>query len=194
MKKENTTSVAIVATKNNIETVKVEQTNKPTADKATPVAPAPPATPTAKVMAAPAKKVEPTPTPDSVKMQAETVLKLSKRIKELEEQLRKEPQSIEERIEYYKRKQQLTGRYQNLNAQIQHLEKLREQVEACNDEVEDFTNDANTYRLRLMIPSSQYNEKDVINISNVPLINEVINLLVAKMHDKAESLQNEIAA
>lgn len=33
MKKENTTSVATVATKNNTETVKVEQTNKTTADK-----------------------------------------------------------------------------------------------------------------------------------------------------------------
>lgn len=187
MKKENTTSVATVATKNNTETVKVEQTNKTTA-----VAPAPPATPTAKAVPTPAPKVE--PAPDPAKMQAETVLKLSKRIEELEEQLRKEPQSIEERIEYYQKKQQLTERYKNLTAQILHLKKLREQVEECNDEVEDFSNDANIYRLRLMIPSSSYNEKDVINISNVALIGEVINLLTAKMQDKALSLQSEIAA
>lgn len=189
MKKENTTSVATVATKNNPETVKVEQTSKTTADKQTSnkptaVAPAPPATPTAKAV----------PAPDPAKMQAETVLKLSKRIEELEEQLRKEPQSIEERIEYYQKKQQLTERYKNLTAQILHLKKLREQVEECNDEVEDFSNDANIYRLRLMIPSSSYNEKDVINISNVALIGEVINLLTAKMQDKALSLQSEIAA
>ena len=197
MKKENTTSVATVATKNNTETVKVEQTNKTTADKQTSnkptaVAPAPPATPTAKAVPTPAPKAE--PAPDPAKMQAETVLKLSKRIEELEEQLRKEPQSIEERIEYYQKKQQLTERYKNLTAQILHLKKLREQVEECNDEVEDFSNDANIHRLRLMIPSSSYNEKDVINISNVALIGEVINLLTAKMQDKALSLQSEIAA
>lgn len=193
MKKENTTSVAIVATKNNAETAKVEQTNnKPTAEKTTPVAPAPPATPTAKVGATPAKKAE--PTTDPVKTQAETVLQLSKRIEELEEQLRKEPQSIEERIAYYQRKQQLTERYKALNAQIKHLKELRERVAEDNADVPDFSNDAEAFRLRFIAPSSPYNEKDILNISSASLINEVIDLLATKMQEKAMSLQTEIAA
>ena len=197
MKKENTTSVATVATKNNTETVKVEQTNKTTADKQTSnkptaVAPAPPATPTAKAVPTPAPKTE--PAPDPAKMQAETVLKLSKRIEELEEQLRKEPQSIEERIAYYQRKQQLTERYKALNAQIKHLKELRERVAEDNADVPDFSNDAEAFRLRFIAPSSPYNEKDILNISSASLINEVIDLLATKMQEKAMSLQTEIAA
>lgn len=136
----------------------------------------------------------PPATPDKEKTlnEAKQVLELSKRIEELEAQLRKEPQTIEERIEYYERKQLLTERYKKLHEQVRSLDNLREQVAEENLGVDDF-NDSNDYfRLKLLVPS--YGEKSAFVISNQALIECVLDLLKNRMLDVANSLQKEIAA
>ena len=184
---KNATTVAQTTTNENTSpktaTAKAEQT-APQAEQPT----------TQSEQTAPTATPPATPEKAQVLDKAKKVVELSKRIEELEEQLRKEPQSIEERIAYYQRKQQLTERYKALNAQIKHLKELRERVAEDNADVPDFSNDAEAFRLRFIAPSSPYNEKDILNISSASLINEVIDLLATKMQEKAMSLQTEIAA
>lgn len=131
--------------------------------------------------------------PDAAKKQAETVLELSRRIQELEEQLRQEPQSIEERIAYYKRKQALTERYEKYMAQVGHLNELREQVEEVNSDAEDFSNEREKYRLQIFLPHC-YRDEAALTITNASLIDCVLDLLRERMLNRAESLQAEISA
>lgn len=134
---------------------------------------------------------EPLPSPTAT--QAETVLKLSRRIEELEQQLRREPQTIEERIQYYKRKQELTERYERFNEQIAHLDELREKVAEDNADADDFSNSKEVYRLQLFAPHS-YQDKSVLSITNETLIDDVLDLLKTRMLNKAAELKTEISA
>lgn len=148
---------------------------------ATPAFPATPATPAGQLF------------PDPATKQSETVLKLSKRIAELEKKLRQEPQTIEERIEYYKRKQELTERYERYTAQVQHLDELRAKVEEANRDADDFGTTRDKYRLQLFAPSA-YRDESVLSITNESLIDDVLDLLKGRMLKKAEELKVEISA
>lgn len=148
---------------------------------ATPAVPAAPATPAGQLF------------PDPATKQSETVLKLSKRIAELEKKLRQEPQTIEERIEYYKRKQELTERYERYTAQVQHLDELRAKVEEANRDADDFGTTREKYRLQLFAPSA-YRDESVLSITNESLIDDVLDLLKNRMLKKAEELKVEISA
>lgn len=130
--------------------------------------------------------------PDAPTMQAETVLKLSRRIEELEQQLRQEPQTIEERIAYYKRKQALTERYEHFIAQVEHLDELRQQVEETNDDAADFSDSRDNYRLQLFVPG--YSKEAVVSITNAVLIDSVLDLLRERMMNRAAELKAEISA
>lgn len=131
--------------------------------------------------------------PDAPKVQAETVLKLSQRIEELEQQLRQEPQTIEERIAYYKRKQALTERYEHFIAQVNHLDELVQQVEETNDDAADFSDTREKYRLQIFAPHS-YQDKSVLSITNPVLIDSVLALLRERMLNRAAELKTEISA
>lgn len=148
---------------------------------ATPAVPATPATPAGQLF------------PDPATKQSETVLKLSKRIAELEKKLRQEPQTIEERIEYYKRKQELTERYERYTAQVQHLDELRAKVEETNVDADDFGTTRDKYRLQLFAPHT-YRDESVLSITNESLIDDVLDLLKGRMLKKAEELKVEISA
>lgn len=131
--------------------------------------------------------------PDAPKMQAETVLKLSRRIEELEQQLRQEPQTIEERIAYYKRKQALTERYEHFIAQVEHLDELRAQVDDMNEVADDFSDTREKYRLQIFAPHL-YQDKSVLSITNAVLIDSVLALLRERMLNRAAELKAEISA
>lgn len=141
-----------------------------------------------------AQTATPPATPEKVQVldKAKQVIALSKRIEELEEQLRKEPQTIEERIEYYERKQVLTERYKKLHQQIRNLDNLRKRVEEENIDADDFEDTRDYYRLQLLTPG--YRDEVAISIGNQALIDSVLDLLKSRMLDKATALQEEIAA
>lgn len=153
----------------------------PKPEEPKPETPATPATPAGQLF------------PDPATKQSETVLKLSKRIAELEKKLRQEPQTIEERIEYYKRKQELTERYERYTAQVQHLDELRAKVEEANRDADDFGTTRDKYRLQLFAPSA-YRDESVLSITNESLIDDVLDLLKNRMLKKAEELKVEISA
>ena len=146
-----------------------------------PATPATPATPSGQLF------------PDPATKQNEMVLKLSKRIAELEKKLRQEPKTIEERIEYYKRKQELTERYERYTAQVQHLDELRAKVEEVNNNADDFGSTRDKYRLQLFAPAA-YRDESVLSITNESLIDDVLDLLKNRMLKKAEELKVEISA
>ena len=120
--------------------------------------------------------------------------KLQARIVELEKQVtaaKKEPQNIEERIAYYKQKQQLTTRFEKFNTQIAHLQTLIAAVEDANETAEDFTNTRDIFRLQIFAPNS-YRDEEVLSITNRVLIIEILGVLIAKMKETADKLQAEI--
>lgn len=158
-----------------------ESTPATPATPATPETPATPATPSGQLF------------PDPATKQSEMVLKLSKRIAELEKKLRQEPKTIEERIEYYKRKQELTERYERYTAQVQHLDELRAKVEEVNNNADDFGSTRDKYRLQLFAPAA-YRDESVLSITNESLIDDVLDLLKNRMLKKAEELKVEISA
>lgn len=168
-----------------VQTANGGKTPEPIADpkpeEPKPETPATPATPAGQLF------------PDPATKQSETVLKLSKRIAELEKKLRQEPQTIEERIEYYKRKQELTERYERYTAQVQHLDELRAKVEEANRDADDFGTTRDKYRLQLFAPSA-YRDESVLSITNESLIDDVLDLLKNRMLKKAEELKVEISA
>lgn len=123
------------------------------------------------------------------------VRKLQARIAELEKQVnaaKKEPQNIEERIAYFKQKQQLTARFEKFNTQIAHLQALTAAVEDANETAEDFTNTRDVFRLQILAPNS-YRDEEVLSITNKVLIIEILRVLIAKMKETADKLQAEIA-
>lgn len=160
-----------------------------------PIAEAKPEEPKPETQATPAAPAAPAGQlfPDPATKQSETVLKLSKRIAELEKKLRQEPQTIEERIEYYKRKQELTERYERYTAQVQHLDELRAKVEETNVDADDFGTTRDKYRLQLFAPHT-YRDESVLSITNESLIDDVLDLLKGRMLKKAEELKVEISA
>ena len=160
-----------------------------------PIAEAKPEEPKPETQATPAAPAAPAGQlfPDPATKQSETVLKLSKRIAELEKKLRQEPQTIEERIEYYKRKQELTERYERYTAQVQHLDELRAKVEETNVDADDFGTTRDKYRLQLFAPHT-YRDESVLSITNESLIDVVLDLLKGRMLKKAEELKVEISA
>ena len=121
--------------------------------------------------------------------------KLQARIAELEQQVtaaKKEPQNIEERIAYFKQKQQLTKRFEKFNSQIAHLQALTASVEDVNETAEDFTNTRDVFRLQVIAPHL-YRDEEVLSITNKVLIIEILGVLIAKMKETADRLQAEIA-
>ena len=198
--KKNETNVLIVRPK----TATAKETAKQTAPEqtamsaepkqteiATPAGLASTASATATPPVPPAKLSDGTPT-NPVEMQTDELKKARERIAELENQLRKEPQTIEERIAYYKRKQELTERYERYNAQVAHLEELRAQVEDTNELADDFSDSRDFYKLQLFMPG--YSKDAAVSITNQSLIDAVLNMLKGKMLDKAAELKAEISA
>lgn len=119
--------------------------------------------------------------------------KLEEEIKQLKAQLRQEPQTIEERIAYYHRKEELAERYKSYNSMIAHIEGLIEKVEEENAEVADFADTREVYRLRLVAPNN-YKDETVLSVSNKELINSILVDLKSKMEAKAEQLSKDLAA
>ena len=119
-------------------------------------------------------------------------LSQAEEIERLKAQLRKEPQTIEERIAYYHRKEELAEKYKSYNSMIAHIEQLIDKVEEDNADVADFADTRDFYRLRLIAPG--YKDETVLSVSNKDLINSILADLKGRMEVKAEQLSKDIAA
>jgi hypothetical protein len=118
----------------------------------------------------------------------ETPEQLKKQIEELKAKL-KEPAGIEERIQYYKEKQELIKRRDLLINQYDEFKEHQAQLTelATSDE---FTTDS--YNLTLNAKSG-YRDDAVVVVKNPLIISEIIEFMMGKMSVKINDLDQKIA-
>lgn len=109
---------------------------------------------------------------------------------ELKARLRNVPQSLEEKIEFYKLKQekikQLNKLEETSNNLFEHMEKLDKLTEE-NDFVCD------KYRLSVGDSSDSYREKPIFQMNNPVIIRDVVKFVLQRIEDKMSVLKMEIS-
>lgn len=119
-----------------------------------------------------------------------TVEELQKQLAEANAKLSKIPNSLEQRQEYFKLKNELLKKYTSLERMQTelntHLDTLAEKAA-----VDDFTNEEYSFALQY----KEYREhKDLIRIKNPILIGEVISFVLGKLNVKKQELKSQIEA
>ena len=111
--------------------------------------------------------------------------------KQLEEANRKlqEPVNLEERIQYYQRKQELIMQLDRLISESERLKTIQEEIEEC---IEDDEFECESYKLSLG-KLSQYRNDTVFSMNNPVVIGDVINCVLNRINAKMDKLKTEIA-
>ena len=114
------------------------------------------------------------------------------RLKKLLEETRKklqEPENLEERIQYYQRKQELISRLDRLTSEEGRLKEVQEEVIETM-EGNDF--ECNNFMLSVGRVGAYKNET-VFSMNNPALIGEVIGYVLERVASKMEKLREEIS-
>ncbi|MBD9178205.1 MAG: hypothetical protein EGP82_03375 [Odoribacter splanchnicus] len=116
--------------------------------------------------------------------------RLEKEILELKDKLKKVPQTLEQKIEFYQVKQQKIKQLDKLekssNELFEHIEELDKLTET-----DDFVCDK--YKLSVTEKSAGYNEGSVFQMNNPVIIRDVIKFVLQRIDDKISVLKMEIA-
>lgn len=116
--------------------------------------------------------------------------RLEKEISELKDKLKKVPQTLEQKIEFYQVKQQKIKQLDKLekssNELFEHIEGLDKLTET-----DDFVCDK--YKLSVTEKSAGYNESSVFQMNNPVIIRDVIKFVLQRIDDKISVLKMEIA-
>lgn len=118
----------------------------------------------------------------------EEIESLKKQLEEANKKLQ-EPVNLEERIQYYQRKQELIMQLDRLVSESERLKTIQEEIEECieNDEFE-----CESYKLSLG-KLSQYRNDTVFSMNNPVVIGDVINCVLNRINAKMDKLKTEIA-
>ena len=118
----------------------------------------------------------------------EEIESLKKQLEEANKKLQ-EPVNLEERIQYYQRKQELIMQLDRLVSESERLKTIQEEIEECieNDEFE-----CESYKLSLG-KLSQYRNDTVFSMNNPVVIGDVINCVLNRINAKIDKLKTEIA-
>lgn len=118
----------------------------------------------------------------------EEIESLKKQLEEANKKLQ-EPVNLEERIQYYQRKQELIMQLDRLISESERLKTIQEEIEECieNDEFE-----CESYKLSLG-KLSQYRNDTVFSMNNPVVIGDVINCVLNRINAKMDKLKTEIA-
>lgn len=118
----------------------------------------------------------------------EEIESLKKQLEEANKKLQ-EPVNLEERIQYYQRKQELIMQLNRLVSEAEHLRAIEAEVQECimDDEFE-----CESYKLSLG-KLSQYRNDTVFSMNNPVVIGEVINCILNRINAKMDKLKIEIA-
>ena len=114
------------------------------------------------------------------------------RLKKLLEETRKklqEPENLEERIQYYQRKQELISQLDRLTSEEGRLKEVQEEVIETM-EGNDF--ECNNFMLSVGRVGAYKNET-VFSMNNPALIGEVIGYVLERVASKMEKLREEIS-
>ena len=118
----------------------------------------------------------------------EEIESLKKQLEEANKKLQ-ETVNLEERIQYYQRKQELIMQLDRLVSESERLKTIQEEIEECieNDEFE-----CESYKLSLG-KLSQYRNDTVFSMNNPVVIGDVINCVLNRINAKMDKLKTEIA-
>jgi len=100
-----------------------------------------------------------------------------------------EPVNLEERIQYYQRKQELIMQLDRLVSESERLKTIQEEIEEC---IEDDEFECESYKLSLG-KLSQYRNDTVFSMNNPVVIGDVINCVLNRINAKMDKLKTEIA-
>ena len=115
----------------------------------------------------------------------EEIESLKKQLEEANKKLQ-EPVNLEERIQYYQRKQELIMQLDRLVSESERLKTIQEEIEEC---IEDDEFECESYKLSLG-KLSQYRNDTVFSMNN-PV--DVINCVLNRINVKMDKLKTEIA-
>ena len=99
------------------------------------------------------------------------------------------PVNLEERIQYYQRKQELIMQLDRLVSESERLKTIQEEIEEC---IEDDEFECESYKLSLG-KLSQYRNDTVFSMNNPVVIGDVINCVLNRINAKMDKLKTEIA-
>ena len=118
----------------------------------------------------------------------EEIESLKKQLEEANKKLQ-EPVNLEERIQYYQRKQELIMQLDRLISESERLKTIQEEIEEC---IEDDEFECESYKLSLG-KLSQYRNDTVFSMNNPVVIGDVINCVLNRINAKMDKLKTEIA-
>lgn len=116
---------------------------------------------------------------------------LRNEIERLRSLLLQNPDSIEEKIKYFQRKQELIARLKKMDNYITSIEDAREEIE---EEIQEDVFISDSFSLRLVRKSGYSSESDLFKFSNPDVINEVLNFIFQKMEAKRITIEQEITS
>ena len=118
----------------------------------------------------------------------EEIESLKKQLEEANKKLQ-EPVNLEERIQYYQRKQELIMQLDRLISESERLKTIQEEIEEC---IEDDEFECESYKLSLG-KLSQYRNDTVFSMNNPVVFGDVINCVLNRINVKMDKLKTEIA-
>ena len=118
----------------------------------------------------------------------EEIESLKKQLEEANKKLQ-EPVNLEERIQYYQRKQELIMQLDRLVSESERLKTIQEEIKEC---IKDDEFESGSYKLSLG-KLSQYRNDTVFSMNNPVVIGEVINCILNRINAKMDKLKTEIA-
>lgn len=121
----------------------------------------------------------------------ETPEELKARIKKLEAQLSQGPESFDDKIKYYQRKQELIEQLQQFDTTH---DIIKQHLQAVNKEHNEdiFTSD----NYSIVITGKKqggYSEAEILKFKNPSVISDLLSFILAKVEAKQNSLQFEIS-
>lgn len=124
--------------------------------------------------------------------EAPEVQALKQRIAELEKALQsKEPQSLEERIAFLQRKNELIKRLEKMTSYAEVIAQTMEEILADEKE-EQFISES--FSVTITRKQGYSSEKEILKMRQPQVIREVLGYCLGRINEKREELQTEINA
>ena len=99
------------------------------------------------------------------------------------------PETIEEKIRYYQKKQELIERLQNLDGS---KEVISTHIGEINKEAEIDAFESEQYKLMLTCKNGYSSEKELLKFRNPVIISELLSFVLAKIDGKRQLIEAEI--
>jgi len=119
------------------------------------------------------------------------VANLKQEIERLKNLLQPGTESMEERIKYYQRKQELITRMNKLDISLTQLESTFEEL---NKQVSEDVFVSDTFHLKISRKPQYSSETEIFKFYNPEIIHELVIYLSGKIQQKRDALQAQISA